>query len=207
MGPRPAERDNPDGWRAVAAALAEPAFRDWGRLLHLLARLPDPKAPDPVEELAAFLRRDRFELDIKGLDLAIPIDLREQRVGPTGPLTITLTPRAGGPAVARAFKPVGEGTRLGSVTVYRFTPEGDGKLTYTPGDRLTAEVPVRSGGQAMRLVWDAGGTQTFQFDRLAREPTLVRPGLPPDRAEGVRLTPIEGSVVPRVPALLPDVRQ
>lgn len=207
MGPNPVAKDNPAGWKEVAAFLGEPVFREWGRLLHLLARLSDPRAADPVAELAAFLRTDRFDLDFKGFELAIPVDLRDRKVIPDGPLKLTLTPR-GGPPVVREFThpPTDEGTRQGPVWVYRFTPPADAKLTYRPGNGLTAELPVRVGGQSLRMVWEVGGTDTFQFDRLNREPRLVRAGPPPERAEGVRLTPIEGSAVPRVPVLLPDVR-
>jgi hypothetical protein len=206
-GPNPVAKDNAAGWREVAAVLGEPVFREWGRLLHLLARLSDPRAADPVAELTAFLRADKFEFDLKGFEVAIPVDLRERKVVPDGPLKVTLTPR-GGPPVVREFahSPTDEGTRQGSVWLYRFTPPADPKLVYHPGDGLTAELPVRVGGQSLRLVWEAGGTNTFQFDRLAREPRLVRPGSPPERAEGVRLTPAEGSAFPRVPVLLPDVR-
>src|SRR5262249_20892718 len=49
MGGNPEQRDTPEGWRAVAEALREPAFLDWGKLLHLLIRLRDPKARDPVK--------------------------------------------------------------------------------------------------------------------------------------------------------------
>jgi hypothetical protein len=207
MGPNPAAKDNPAGWKEVAAFLGDPVFREWGRLLHLLIRLSDPRAADPVAGLAAFLRTDRFDLDANGFELAIPTDLRLQKVIPDGPLKVMLTPR-GGPPVVREFAhpPTNEGTRRGAVWVYRYAAPADSKLAYRPGDGLTAELPVRVGGQSLRLIWEAGGTETFQFDRLAREPRLVRPGSPPERAEGVRLTPAEGSVVPRVPVLLPDVR-
>lgn len=207
LGPNPAAKDTAAGWKEVAAVLGEPAFREWGRLLHLLARLTDPRAADPVADLAAFLRADRFEFDVKGFELAIPVDLRERKVAPDGPLKVTLTPRGGAPVVRGfAHPPADEGTRQGSAWVYRFTLPADAKFTYRPGDGLTAELPVRVGGQSLRLVWDAGGTVTFQFDRLTREPRLVRPGSPPERAEGVKLTPTEGSAFPRVPVLLPDVR-
>ena len=48
--------DTPDGWRKVADALIDPAFADWGRLLHLMLRLRNPSATNPVADLAAFLR-------------------------------------------------------------------------------------------------------------------------------------------------------
>src|SRR5262249_62126008 len=36
MGPTPGAKDNPAGWREVAAFLGDPVFRESGRLLHLL---------------------------------------------------------------------------------------------------------------------------------------------------------------------------
>jgi hypothetical protein len=208
MGANPALKDTVAGWKEVAAFLGEPMFREWGRLLYLLARLSEPRAPDPVSDLAAFLRSDRFDLDVKGFELTIPEDLRgAQKVIPDGPLKITLTSSGTAPLV-REFtrRPTDAGSRRDAVWVYHFTPTTDGKTVYRPGDGLTAELPVRVGGQPLRLVWEVGGTATFQIDRLTREPRLVRSGSSPERAEGVRLTPTEGSVVPRIPVLLPEVR-
>lgn len=56
-------QDTPDGWKELATALNEPTFREWGRLLHLLARLQGSSMPDPVVELANFLS----DLDTKTL--------------------------------------------------------------------------------------------------------------------------------------------
>ena len=193
----------------MADSLGEPAFRDWGRLLHLLARLDDPAAANPVSELVAFLGpkvKDRaFPLDLPGFELAIPLELRVPRLEPAGPLTVTLTPRGGGQPVAKAFKP-GDGTQQGLVMVYRYRPEAGDRFTYRPGDGLKVEAAVRSGDQRFVLLWSVGGTETFQFDRLAREPRLTRDATS-EPATGVRLTPTGEATLPRVPVLLPDVRR
>lgn len=196
--------DTPEGWVAVASGLGDKPFPAWGELLRTLAALADPGAPDPVAELAAFLRAKEFAADINGWELAIPADFQLFTPTPAGPLTLTLTPRAGGPPVVLTFRPAGEGVREGGKVVYRFTPDGPGAFTYRPGDGLTARLPVRSGDQRYVFVWDQGGTQTFQLDRLAREPKLVREGQPPEPAAGVTLTPAAGSTLPRVPVLLAD---
>ncbi|MBA4067695.1 MAG: hypothetical protein C0501_29120 [Isosphaera sp.] len=195
--------DTPDGWRKTADVLGDPAtpFPEWGRLLHLLARLRDPAAPNPVGELAAFLRRDAFDLDPTEFTVLIPPDLGLDKVTPAGPLTIT----AG--AAARTFKPVGAGVREGSATRYRFAAEPGGRLTYRPGDELRAELPVKVGTAEARLVWDAAGSRTYQFDKLSREPRLVKAGGASEPAAGVRLAPAGDGSVPRLPVLFPDVRK
>jgi hypothetical protein len=209
LGTPPA--DTPEGWQRVAAALDEPAFRDWGRLLGLMLRLEDPSAANPVADLAAFLGpsvKDRtFPLDLRGLDLAIPLELRVPRLDPAGALTLTLTPKGGGPPTVRTFRPSGDGTQQGLVMKYTFRPEGDGRLTYRPGDELKLELPARSGAQKFTLVWAAGGTDTFQFERITREPRLAPAVGATEPATGVRLVPTGDSSVPRIPVLLPDVRR
>ena len=89
---------------------------------------------------------------------------------------------------------------------YRLIPEENGKLTYNPGDELRAEIPIRSGTQEYKLVWDSGGPRTYQFVRLEREPRLVK-STGPEAATGVRLTPAVGSMVPKLPALFPDLKR
>jgi hypothetical protein len=206
LGPEPAAKDTPDGWRALADVLGDPTtpFPEWGRLLHLLARLRDPNAPNPVGELAAFLRRDKFDLDPREFDLVIPRRLRGvDPVTPAGPLTITVTPRAG-KAFTKQLKQVGEGVRGDNDTTYRFA-RGDEKLPYQPGDELRAELPVKAGTEELKLVWDAGGPRVFQFDRLSREPRIVK-GTASEPATGVRLTPTGGSTWPRLPVLFPTLK-
>ncbi len=194
--------DTPEAWLKLADALNEPAVRDWGKLLTLLARLEDPQARDPVESLAEFLRTKEFTFDMKGFDLTIPLTLRVPSLVPTGALSITITPQAG-PAIVRTFKLAGEATSQGLNTVYRFAPEQNGTFDYRPGELLKAELPVRSGDQKFALLWDEGTTRTFQFDRLLHEPRLGAA----EAATGVTLVPVPGSKVPRLPALLPEVKR
>jgi hypothetical protein len=208
MGPNPEQKDTPEWWRSFADALGDPAtpFPEWGRLLHLIARLRDPAAPNPVAELAAFLRRDSFELNLQGFDLLLPRDPSLGKLTPTGPFVLTVTPR-GGTAVGKSFRHSGDGAAVGSATSYGFRAETKDKLTYRPGDGLRAEVPVRAGGQDFKLVWETTRTNTYQFDKLAEKPRLVKPGGGSELAPGVRLTPDADSTLPRVPVLFPDVRR
>ncbi|MDB5307639.1 MAG: hypothetical protein JWO38_1841 [Gemmataceae bacterium] len=207
LGRPAADYDTQGTWMRVGGTLGGQSTRDWGHLLQILARLENPQAADPVTELAAFLGVKQFDLDIKGVDLAIPLALRVPALVPTGPATITLTPRAGGLTAVRTFKSVGEGTPRDLVHVYRFEGDTTGPLSYRPGDGFRVEVPVRSGDQRFTLVWDEGRTRTFQFDRMSREPKLVPANAIPEPATGVTLTPTAGSTLPRIPSLLPDVRR
>jgi len=193
--------DMPDSWRGVADALIDPAFADWGRLLQLMLRLRNPNAANPVADLAAFLHASTFDLDLRGLDLLIPPDLSLDKVAPSGALVITITPKGGATTTLR-FKQSGAGIREGSATSYRFVPEESGKAVYRPGDDLRAEVSVRAGAQEFKLEWEMGGPKTYQFVRLEREPRLVKPA-GAEAATGVKLTPMAGSRLPKLPALFP----
>jgi hypothetical protein len=197
--------DTPEGWKRLADALIDPAFADWGRLLHLMLRLRNPLATNPVAELAAFLRAASFILDLRGFDLIIPPDLGLEKVVPSGPFSLTAT-RPGGAATTLIFKQAGAPQSAGSALSYRFLPESGGKLIYHPGDELRAEVPVRSGTQGMKLVWEAGGPKTYQFVRIEREPRLAK-ATGTEAATGVKLAPIAGSAVPKLPALFPELKK
>jgi uncharacterized protein (DUF2267 family)/energy-coupling factor transporter ATP-binding protein EcfA2 len=194
--------DTLEDWRKLADVLGDPAtpFPEWGKLLHLIARLRDPAAPNPVGELTAFLRRESFDIDPTEFTVLIPPDLGLDKVTPAGPLAVTVG------AATRTFKPAGDGVREGPATRYRFAADG-GKLTYRPGDELRAELPVRVGAQEAKLVWDTPGPRAYQFDKLAREPRLVKPGGASEPAAGVRLTPTPDAALPRLPVLFPDVRK
>jgi len=207
MGADPQQKDTPEWWRATADALGDPAtpFPEWGRFLHILARLRNATAPNPVAELAAFLRQTKFDMNLQGFDLVLPPDLGLGKVAPAGGLTIAITARGGGATVTRSFKQAGPGIREGAGTSYRFAVEGDSKLTYRPGDELKAELPVRVGTQDFKLVWESPASQAFQFDKLRHEPRLVKPGGTSEPGTGVRLTPTAVSSIPNLPVLFPDV--
>jgi hypothetical protein len=208
MGPDPKQADTPMWWRDLSREVVKPgsAFAEWGRLLHLLARLRDPAASEPIDELASFLRQEKFDLDLRGFDLSIPLDLSIDKIAPAGPFVITITPK-GGTAVTKQFKQSQEGVREGSATTYRFASDGDAKLTYQPGDELRAELPLKVGTKEFKLVWDTTASRTFQFDKLAHDPKLVKAAGASETATGVRIAPTSGSTMPRLPALFPDVRK
>ncbi|MFO0805576.1 MAG: hypothetical protein U0791_20945 [Gemmataceae bacterium] len=195
--------DTPEAWRKLADELADPAIRDWSRLFHLLLRLEDSLAPDPLQELAAFLRGSEFAFDIKGFELTIPAALRVPSLVPAGPLAITVIPANGEPVV-RNFKLTGEAVTEGLNTQYRFVPEKPGVIAFKPGDGLRIELPVRSGEQKLQLVWDDSTNRTYPFDRFSREPKLS-PGSEP--GTDVVLAPAFGSRVPKLPLLLPDAKR
>lgn len=204
LDPLPASDARAETVKALAALDTAP-LRDWGRLLTILARLENPRAANPVTELAAFFKTEQFDIELKGLDIAIPLALRVPPLVPTGPVTITLTPRTGGDVATRTFKPGGESVQRGLVMVHRFGP--DAAFVYRPGDGLRADVPVRSGDLRFTLTWDDGGWRAYQFDRLTREPRLVRANALPEPATGVTLTPAAGSNLPAVPVLLPEAKR
>jgi hypothetical protein len=200
-------RDTKESWKALATALNEPVYGEWGRLLHLLARLQDPSEPNPVTELANFLANldtRAFELDPRdGFDLSIPLDLTAglDRVEAVGPFTITV---AHGQESPKTFKfAVGKGEPRGPATVYHLTPESPGKIAYYAGDDLRAELSVKAGAQVLALKWETGGSNTFRFDRLAREPRLTRATGGTEAATGVKLVPQSPNAIPRLPVLMP----
>jgi hypothetical protein len=207
MASDPDHKDTPAWWRATANTLGDPAtaFPDWGRFLHLVARLRSTGEPNPVAELAAFLRQDKFDMNLAGFDLWLPLDLGLGKVAPAGPISITVV--HSGTPTTRTFKQTGNGVREGAGTNFRFTVEGDGKLTYRPGDELRAELPVKVGTQDYKLMWEATESQTFQFDKLTHEPRLVKPGGGSEPGAGVRLKPLPGTTLPRLPSLFPDVKK
>jgi hypothetical protein len=199
--------DTPEGWRAVAKIITDAGspFPNWGRLLHAYVSLKDPNAADPVLELATFLQAQSFDMTLSGFELVIPVDLALEKVVPTGPLTMTITHAESKESILQ-FKQDGEGVRKESNFVYRFTAQGDGNLTYIPGEGLKIGLPVRAGDQNFRIEWDATYPKTFQFGAFDREPRLLRPGGSSEPALGVRFTPSVESKVPRFPVLFPDLR-
>jgi hypothetical protein len=199
-----------EGWRKVAdTLLQDPELKAWGRLLGLYRRWMDPTtAADPVAELVEFLRRDRFELNMESIQVAIPDDLLGSRATPAGRLVVTHTP-AGGEPVEYPYRQEGEGKRDRPMTTYTFVPAGhSGTIQYRPGDELTATLPLKAGGEEYRLVWQSGRSTVYQIDRLAQAPRLERVGpVPaPVPAPGVRLTVSPPGGLPTVPVLLPDLR-
>jgi hypothetical protein len=204
----------PQHWLAVADWLpAAPELRDWRELANLLLRLSDENAEDPVTALAAFLRRDHFELELRSVRLAIPDDLKNQHFRPYGPFVVYVQD-AERNVHRLMFRPDGDGTRdpRRRLTTYSFAVEGQGTLTVRPADVVWADVPLRDAtGREWKLSWWANGGRSaqYQFERLALPPRLhpadqkIESG---DLADGVTLTPIPERGLPHVPDLMPDVR-
>lgn len=208
LGADPSRNDTPAWWRSFTATLTDPStpFPDWGRLLHLIARLREPTATNPVTDLARFLSREQFEVKPTGFDLYLPADLSLDRVVPTGPLVIRLKPvRGKDREQSWTFRPAGPGIRQAGGTAYRLVPDEPVAFTYIPGDELRGEIPLRGGGRELRLVWASGATLSFQLDRLTRAPLAVWSDGRTEPAPTARLTPLEDAAWPAVPVLLPDL--
>lgn len=189
--------DTPVQWKQLAESIGDPAspFPEWGRLLHLIARLRNPEAGNPVAELFTFLQKPKFELNLQGFDLRNP---SLEGLIPIGALTVTQA-RGDMVVAVKRFKHSGDN----SPTRLSFIPEGDGKLTYIPGDDLRVELPIRLGNQEFKLIWEEGQTLSYQFDRLDSEPRLLRIDGRSEPATNVRLSPKPSSSVPRLPTLFP----
>ncbi len=208
FGPNLEKKDTHENWLMLANLLTDSTtpFPEWGQFLQLYAKLLSSSAQNPVLELAAFLRMTSFVLDPKGLDLVIPGDLSSDKVVPNGMLTISII-HQGNPSGTKRFKQSGEGLQSGSTTMYQFTSEGTEKLTFIPGDALKAELPVRSGTQEFKLVWEGGTSQTYPFDLLSREPRLVKSTGTTEPAVGVKMTLTPNSVWPHIPVLFLELRR
>jgi hypothetical protein len=193
--------DTPVQWRLVAELLRQPsgAMADWGKLLHVLLLQGNPQAAEPLQELAAFLSRVSFPLELQGVNVLLPPDLALEPVRPDGPLVLKLTGSQG--ELVQRFPQVGTPIREGTARLYIFQAEKAEKLQYCPGDTLTLELPLRAGQEAMRLVWERGVSASYQFDVLYTPPRLIRRDGRMEVARGVRLWPLTGSVWPVPPPL------
>jgi hypothetical protein len=194
--------DTVAGWNSLGASLNDPQFREWAKLLHLLARLQ--QRPDPVTELADFLReldKKTFELDLRGFELTIPLDLTLDRIEPSDTFIVTVTHADQSSETAKFT--LNKGETRGITTVYQLVPNGNTKLAYRAGDSLTAELPVKAGTRELKLLWDTGVSKTFRFDRLSREPRLTKPTGGTEPATGVTLVPKAKTAIPQFPALFP----
>jgi hypothetical protein len=203
-------KETPERWKQVRDWLAanEP-LRDWDRLALIVVRLLDPKADDPVPALVTFLGQDRFELELRGLSLHVPDDLKKRPVG-----RLAVYHRSGDETKPTlSFRILGEGRRdpRRRVTTYTLVPEGGTALTYRPGDLLWAELPLKdtADNRDWLFTWSVCRSLVYQFERLVRPPRLHLKGQEAtagEVADGVGLTIQPERGVPRVPDLLPVVR-
>jgi len=205
---------SPDGketvehWRELRPWLADPEdLASWRVLAGVLGPLQDPAWADPVNALASFLSRDRFDLDLKRLTLEVPFNLN---VRPAGKLSVhhlanneqtTLTFEVGDPETDMERR----------VRIYPLRPEGSPRvLVYRPGDSLWASMPVEYDDKPGWVVdWVRGRSAVYQFDHLRRVPQLHQKDQDSTRgepAQGVVLAPSAGSTLPAVPDLMPVVK-
>jgi hypothetical protein len=205
----PDGRETPERWRALRDWLASTQeLAGWRELATLLAGLAEPKAGDPVTELFAFVKQDRFDLELRGLTLSIPDSLKARPVG-----NLILYHRAGENApVTFKFAPSGEPQHdpLRGLTRYLYAPDSPVSITYKPGDGLWAELALTkdSEGRERSLLWSGSRSTIYQFDRLHRSPRLLRKGQKETEgaiADSVVLTVSPEGGVPRVPDLVPVV--
>jgi hypothetical protein len=206
------DRETPERWQDVRRWLQQgpEELADWRVLVRVLRRLADPDAEvhDPVDELVAFLGRERFEIRLSRLRLGIPRDLG---VEPRGNVTVLHV--SGGKEVTVVLEPLGEGqydpqTRL---TTFTFRATGEGALAFRPGDVLWARLPLRKPGEAdpWAFSWTRGRSRLYEFEHLSRGARLHPEDKDPTTGkyyEDIRLVPVGDTHVPSVPDLMPVVK-
>jgi hypothetical protein len=204
------KEETAERWSAVRVWLQKPdELESWRVLASVLLRLDNPSVEDPVTALASFLAKDKFLIEIRTLKVEIP-ELRSLR--PRAESRFILLHPASERQPALAFEPQGARERDSDRRVWVYTYRLDASvarsLTYRPGDKLWAELPL-SGGKE-RLVWSDTRSMMYQFGRLLNPPRLQAEGAS-SLTEGRRLDDVrlrfspEGGV-PRVPDLMPEVR-
>src|SRR5262249_13721738 len=138
-------------WEVVRGWLAEPAeLLSWRELARVLLRLDDPLAPDPVQALATFLDKKSFTVEVRTFLLEIP-ELRGLVPRSEGRLVVLHPVSKRQPALA--FEPTGEPVKDAArrLRIYTYRLAEGRRITYSPGDKLWAELPLR--GDDGRLVW------------------------------------------------------
>lgn len=200
--------------RTAAKQLAITAeLRDWRELVSLLSRWFPSIGGDPITALTTFLDQTQFNIELRGLRLTIPDDLKDKRLRPNGKLVISAQ-RSDRSVATLSFHLADEGVRDPNrrTTTFTFVSEGAGKLPVQPGDIIWAEVDVRdTAGQTWKLSWWANGIRNklFQFDRLMLPPRIHRLDQKPEDgtpAIGVTMTLVPEHAWPKLPDLLPEIR-
>jgi hypothetical protein len=205
------DRETPERWKEVRRWLqAGPdELTDWRVLARVLHRLDDPGADvlDPVDELASFLGRERFDIKLTRLRLRVPRDLG---VEPSGNLSVIH--EADGKPTTLTLEP-GEGQYNSQerVTTYTFGATGDGTIAFRPGDGLWAKLPLRKPGESggWAFSWIRGRSRLYEFEHLERGAWLHPEGKDPSSGtyyEKLRLVPAGDTHIPRVPDLMPVVK-
>jgi hypothetical protein len=209
-------RTEDERWAAVQKWLASDPeeLRDWRKVAAALAALrDDPPSADPVQELADFLSRDTFRIDLKELELAVPDSvgvfpelgstLEIYHPATTGDKKKPYTP-------ALIFKLKDRSDYDSDLNGYRYRCVLIGEpvvLRYHPGEELSASLPL---SDRQLFTWVRGSTR-YQFDRLSRPPYLHKEKQEPSAGtlfEGVQLRVVQPPRgLPMVPDLLPTTRR
>lgn len=209
-------QETPDLWKGLARDwLAAPGeLRDWRVLATALGRFAGVLSPggagDPVTGLADFLRQESFRLDLQRFTLVVPFD---RKLTPAGPLKV-FHQRGAGEKTELTYRPLDEEGRRDAqmrTTTYTFVREGEGAVTYHPGDLMWANLAVKRQGEPgdWLLTWSRFHSRLYQFECLSRPPRLHRtsePNTAGDLLEDVTLEVMPPDGVPRVPDLLPVVK-
>jgi hypothetical protein len=205
------DRETVERWADVRRWLQQgpEELADWRILARVLHRLADPGAEvlDPVDELASFLSRERFDIKLTRLRLGIPRDLG---VEPQGKLSVVHD--AEGKLRTITLDP-GEGqyNTQTRVTTYNFSAGGDGSIVYRPGDGVWATLLLRKSGDSggWAFSWIRGRSRLYEFEHLERGAWLHQEGKEPTTGkylEDIRLVPAGDTHIPRVPDLMPIVK-
>jgi hypothetical protein len=205
----PDGKETPERWRELRDWLASTKeLAGWRELATLLAQLADVKAGDPVADLLAFLKHDRFELDLRALTLTLPDSLKARPVG-----SLVIYHRSGdNPTATYRFAQTGEPQHdaVRGITRFSFAPDSRVQLAYKPADGVWAELALTkdANGVERSLSWSGSRSLTYQFQRLLSHPRLLRKGQ--KDTEGVIASDVTLSVtpeggIPRVPDLMPVV--
>jgi hypothetical protein len=197
-------------WNGVLKWLEGPReLASWRVLALTLIRLIEPKRneADPVKDLAAFLKRDEFDLDLRRLTLEIPDRLNKHS---TDDLVVYV--QRAGETTGYRFEIIGNprDAKRG-VTQYQLQAAKQAAIVYQPGDLLWAEMRLRDvdkRDEEWTLTWARCRSELYQFERLTRPPRLRPKDQPTSEgkiAEDVTVTVTQGSL-PLVPDLVPVVK-
>jgi hypothetical protein len=196
-------------WNEVLKWLEDPReLASWSVLARVLVHLSDSKRfeADPVTDLAAFLKRDVFEIDMRRLTIEIPDRLDKQ---PTDELAVYLQPAGDKHLFVKTDNKQRDAKR--GVTRYLYRALKQATIVYHPSDVLWAELPLRDvdkSDQDWRFTWVRGRSELYQFERLSRPPRLHlkdQPATEGKIVEDVTVTITQGSL-PLVPDLMPVVK-
>lgn len=208
----------PDGketlsaWRKLSSWLDRPdELAGWRGLARPLGRIASANWIEPINELATFLKQDRFRIEIGRMKLEVPRSLGLQ---PAGRLEI-YHPRTNRNGPAMVFEPDNidrpstDNVRGTKVWTLRLVSD-EKVLSYVPGDDLWVKLPVTDEQGEWMLTWARSRSMLWQFERLRNAPQKHRrneENSDKDERPEVLLrqfTPEGG--VPTVPELVPVVR-